>query len=103
MYEAPKKVSGKKLIEICVLLFLIFWGVILLINYRRYCDTKKPILMIHLKNEYDDGYTDNYVGLFYNIRYYRFINVDTCLRCRGICWNNTIFFKFFVLKPFHRK
>ncbi|MBR6949154.1 MAG: hypothetical protein IKH54_03105 [Bacilli bacterium] len=71
MYEAPKKVSGKKLIEICVLLFLIFWGVILLINYRRYCDTKKPILMIHLKNEYDDGYTDNYVGLFYNIRYYR--------------------------------
>ncbi len=71
MYQEATKLQGKKLIEICILLFLILWGIILLVNYRRYCDSKKPFLMIHSHIEYDDGYTDNYIGLFYNIRYYR--------------------------------
>lgn len=75
MYEEPKKKSLSKLIEIGILIFLIFWGIVLLINYKRYCDTKAPILMIHSHKEYDDGYTDNYIGLFYNIRYYRRISV----------------------------
>lgn len=71
MYEQPVKVSGKKLIEICILIALIIWGAFLLINYKRYCDSKKPILMFYRRIPYDDGYTDNYTGLFYNIRYYR--------------------------------
>ena len=75
MYEAPKKMSLSKLIEICVLIFLIIWGIVLLINYKKYCDSKPPILMIHGHMDYDDGYTDNYIGLFYNIRYYRRVSV----------------------------
>ncbi len=75
MYETPKKMSMAKLIEICVLIFLIIWGIVLLVNYKRYSDAKKPILMIHAHNEYEDGYTDNYIGLFYNIRYYRRVSV----------------------------
>ena len=71
MYEEPKKIPRKKIIEIIILVLIIIWGVFLLINYKRYCDSKKPILMISKTIDYEDGYIKNYIGLFYNIRYYR--------------------------------
>lgn len=71
MYQAPQKLGKKKMIELIVLIFLILWGLVFIINYVRYTDSKPLILAIHVSKEYDDGVLDEYIGLGYIYRSYR--------------------------------
>jgi len=72
MYHEKPKLSKTKIIEIILLVILILWAIVLLINYKRYTESKVPILSIHLPTkEYSDGTIDEYVGLGYVYRRYQ--------------------------------
>ena len=71
MYQTPQKLSKKKIIELCILIFLVLYGLVFLINYIRYTQSKPLILAIHVSSEYDDGVVDEYIALGYIYRSYR--------------------------------
>lgn len=70
MYNEKKKLSKEKKIELIVLLVLIAWGVLFLVNYLRYNDSKPPLLSLHITKKYDDGTVDEYISLGYVYRSY---------------------------------
>lgn len=71
MYEAPKKMTQKKKIELLILVLLIIWGILFIINYMRYTESKAPIFALHVPREYDDGVVDEYISLGYVYRSYK--------------------------------
>lgn len=72
MYEAPKKMDLKKKIELGILLVAIFWGVLFVINYMRYSDSKPPLLSLKVVDDnYDDGKVIEYISLGYIYRSYQ--------------------------------
>lgn len=71
MYETPKKMDLRKKIELGVLLFLIFWGILFIINYVRFSNSKPLILAISAKHEYEDGIVQEYISLGYIYRNYQ--------------------------------
>lgn len=73
MYNAPQKMTKKKIIELTLLIVGILWFILLGINYVRYTKNKPLILAIHVKsgeNEYPDGYVEEWIGLGYVYRIY---------------------------------
>ena len=55
MYNAPAKITKKKLIEIIILILIIIWVLMFMVNYFRYTRDEPPILAIHTKHICDDG------------------------------------------------
>lgn len=70
MYQAPKKLSKQKMIELVILLVCIVWGLLFIFNYLRYNDGKPPIFALHFNRKYDDGFVDEYISLGYIYRSY---------------------------------
>ena len=70
MYQAPKKLSKQKMIELVILLVCIAWGILFIFNYLRYNDGKPPIMALHFNRKYDDGFVDEYISLGYVYRSY---------------------------------
>ncbi len=70
MYQQPAKLNGRKKIEILVLVLAILWGLLFIVNYLRYTDSKPLILAIHTTKEYDDGKVEEYISLGYIYRKY---------------------------------
>ena len=76
MYQTPQKLSKKKIIELCILIFLILWGIIFIINYIRYSNSEPLIMAIHVSSEYEDGVVDEYISLGYIYRSYRRVSIS---------------------------
>ncbi len=75
MYQAPKVMTKQKKIELAILIFLIFWGILFIINYVRYTDGKAPIVAIHLNTKYDDGKVEEWISIGYVYRRYNRVSV----------------------------
>ena len=71
MYQQPKKMSTKKMIELLILLCIAVWLALFAVNYVRYNDSKPPILSFRLTHKYDDGVTEEYISLGYVYRRYQ--------------------------------
>lgn len=71
MYQQKKKMSTKKIIELCILVFIALWLVLFGINYVRYTESKPLYFALHLTHKEDDGVTEEYVSLGYVYRQYR--------------------------------
>lgn len=71
MYDAPKKMSKGKKIELVVLICAIAWGVIFIVNYFRYSNSEPLIFAVKsvLKN-YEDGTVTQYISFGYVYRIY---------------------------------
>ncbi len=70
MYNAPAKITKKKLIEIIILILIIIWVLMFMVNYFRYTRDEPPILAIHTKHICDDGFVHSYSTLGYTYRKY---------------------------------
>ena len=70
MYDAPVKLSKKKLIEIIILIAVLVWILLFTVNYFRYTRDETPILAIHYKSPCDDGFVHSYSSLGYTYRKY---------------------------------
>ena len=70
MYQEPNKLSSKKKIEITVLIIAILWGLLFIVNYLRYTDSKPLILALHTTKEYEDGNVEEYISFGYVYRRY---------------------------------
>ncbi len=71
MYQQKKKMGTKKIIELGVLICIALWLALFAVNYVRYTESKSLILALHLTHKYDDGVTEEYVGLGYVYRQYK--------------------------------
>lgn len=72
MYEEPKKMSKNKKIELILLIALILWGLLFLVNYIRYTQSKSLFLAMHIKDDgYEDGYVEEYISFGYVYRSYQ--------------------------------
>lgn len=75
MYQTPKKMSTKKMVELVVLIAMILWGILFIVNYLRYTDGKNPILALHIERNYDDGVVNEYISFGYVYRAYNRVSV----------------------------
>ena len=71
MYQQPKKMSTKKKVELICLIAIALWLALFAINYVRYTESKSLLFAMHLTHKYDDGVTEEYVGLGYVYRQYK--------------------------------
>lgn len=71
MYNEVPKMTTKKKIEIAGLIIAIVWLLLFIFNYVRYTQSKSLLLSIHTKQEYEDGYVEEYIGLGYIYRKYQ--------------------------------
>lgn len=72
MYEEPTKLTKNKKIELIVLIVLIIWGLLFIVNYVRYTQSKSLFLAIHVKDDsYEDGYIEEYISFGYIYRLYQ--------------------------------
>ena len=72
MYNKRPPITKKKIIELCILVFLILWILIFMINYFRYTKDKPPIFAIPIGRGAvcDDGTVTQYYGMGYVYRKY---------------------------------
>lgn len=70
MYQTPEKMPNKKKIEIVLIVVGILWGLLFIVNYINYTNSKPLIIALHSKKEYEDGYVEEYVSLGYIYRIY---------------------------------
>ena len=79
MYNAPPKMTKKKMIELILLIVGILWFILLGINYVRYTKNKPLLVAIHHKsaeNEYPDGYVEEWISLGYVYRVYNRVAIS---------------------------